>query len=487
MCFTYYPENLFVTRSKSWADISSATAMTIEDVCNILTQQKMIYVREPTPPPIRPSPGQSIKFPRGRKNGLARRQFQKLQLQDNPTADGRTSTQASAPAPFVSPKHYEIHFDREKVSEYLRNWEAKGYVKLKPEKLQWTPYITSRIPQEANLPAMPAMDTVLDESSKGSTQPTTPVAENDDFGESEDVEQDDDELPSIVDRPGQIRRRSSMKTATMDLPTFRSTRSHRVRSPSPPLTPSRSLRTRSSNANVVPLSEDTPSLRSLQRGIAGKKPSGRVQVDMVSNDEAFAVQLAMEEQMQQSRQLRSRRSEAQSENKRPVGPMKTIPSRKRRRVDSSPEVEVQPESEHPADDGDAGQMDVDPIVVPRVNGHDLVNGRQADDGVETDTPEQTLVNHVSTEEESAAVQEVGVLAVDVKSEDAGTPLTSLTSRQSVPSDDTVFTGPGGYPKHAESDLRSTLEMPGLIDLDECHDEDADGEYEEDAEGEVEVY
>jgi len=468
--------------------------MTIEDVCNTLTQQNMIYVREPMPPPIRPSPGQSIKFPRGRKNGLARRQFQKLQAQDNPTVDGRTSTQAGAPALFVPPKHYEIHFDREKVSEYLRNWEAKGYVKLKPEKLQWTPYITTRIPQEANLPAMPAMDTVLDESSKGSTQPSTPAAENDDSAESEDVERDDDELPSIVDRPGRTRRRS-MKTATMDLPTLRSTRSHRVRSASPPLsslTPSRSLRTRSSNANVVPLSEDTPSLRSTQRGTAGKKTSGRAQVDMVSNDEAFAVQLAMEEQMQQ-RQLRSRRNELQSENKLAVqvpGPTKTIQSRKRRRVDSSPEVvdeEDQAESEHPADDGDAGQMDVDPVVVPRVNGnevHDLVNERQPDDGVETDTPEQTLVNHVSTEEESAVVQEVvEVLVVDVKSEDAGTPLTSLTSRQSVPSDDTVFTGPCGYPKHAESDLRSTL----LFDLDECHDEDADGEYEEDAEGLVEIY
>lgn len=77
---------------------------------------------------------------------------------------------------------------------------------------------------------------------------------------------------------------------------------------------------------------------------------------------------------------------------------------------------------------------------------------------------------------------------DIKTEDQGTPLTSLTSRQSLPSDDTVCitegpskTGEYQGAVHAESDMRSTLGG----DLEDCHDEDADGEYEEDDEyGEV---
>jgi hypothetical protein len=53
----------------------------------------------------------------------------------------------------------------------------------------------------------------------------------------------------------------------------------------------------------------------------------------------------------------------------------------------------------------------------------------------------------------------------------------------LPSDDTVAGSSYAGMKHAESEMRSTL-TPGMVDLDECHDEDADGEYEEeDAEGE----
>ncbi|PFH53093.1 hypothetical protein AMATHDRAFT_138384, partial [Amanita thiersii Skay4041] len=114
-------------------DISSATSMTIEDVYNTLVQQNMISYRPPTPPPIKPSPGQSIKFPKGRKNGIARKHLQRTLTND--------STHDTSNGPFVAPKHYEIHWDRDQVEEYLDTWEAKQYVKLRPEKLQWTPYL----------------------------------------------------------------------------------------------------------------------------------------------------------------------------------------------------------------------------------------------------------------------------------------------------------------------------------------------------------
>ncbi|KAG8213081.1 hypothetical protein J3R82DRAFT_11475 [Butyriboletus roseoflavus] len=58
-------------------DISRATSMTIEDIFTVLMQQDMITVDTAVPNPARPSPGQSIKFPRGRRNGIARRHLQR--------------------------------------------------------------------------------------------------------------------------------------------------------------------------------------------------------------------------------------------------------------------------------------------------------------------------------------------------------------------------------------------------------------------------
>jgi hypothetical protein len=43
--------------------------MTIEDVYTTLVHHSMLSVREMSPPIPKPSPGQSIKFPKGRKNG----------------------------------------------------------------------------------------------------------------------------------------------------------------------------------------------------------------------------------------------------------------------------------------------------------------------------------------------------------------------------------------------------------------------------------
>jgi hypothetical protein len=447
--------------------------MTMEDVCNTLNQQNMIFIREPTPPLVRPSPGQSIKFPRGRKNGLARRQLQKLQTQDKEPSDGPSSANGD----FVPPKHYEIHFDREKVNEYLRKWEAKGYVKLRAEKLQWMPYITTRIPQEANLPVLPAMDTAIDESSKAnSTQPTTPAPLKDGSTEShlsEDFRREDDELPSAVDNFDQA---ATTRRKDWDAPVLRSTRS-------PPLTPSRSLRTRSSNTSDLPPQEETVADHLTPRGV--KLPSGKV--EMITNDEAFAAKLAMEEQLQQGRQLRSRRNECHSENKHPVPPsLKTVSSRKRRRVDSSPELHDLSTPSEPPDEKDMsqedGEMDID--LPPPMNGNH-VNGCHH---LET----HTLAAVTQAEEDVTEVREI----LEVKSEDAVTPLTDLTSRRCVSSDDTIYMeeDAGKLMHFHESDLRSTLvgtEGRGGIDMDDCHDEDADGEFEEDAEGEpdseVEAY
>lgn len=114
-------------------DICAATSMTLKDVHSTLVQLNMINVRDATPPPIRPSPGQTIKYPKGRKNGVARRHLQRTQTKDK-AADGQ----------FTPPTQYEISWDREKVSQYLRNWETKGYMTIRPEKLKWSPFLTTR-------------------------------------------------------------------------------------------------------------------------------------------------------------------------------------------------------------------------------------------------------------------------------------------------------------------------------------------------------
>jgi hypothetical protein len=64
--------------------------------------------------------------------------------------------------------------------------------------------------------------------------------------------------------------------------------------------------------------EPASDVRLTRRGVLTNKSSSRTTEEELNNDEAFAAKLAMEEQMQQSRQLRSRRNDAQSENKRPV-------------------------------------------------------------------------------------------------------------------------------------------------------------------------
>jgi len=124
-------------------DISAATSMTIEDIFVTLTQQGMISAREVTPPPLKPIPGQSIKFPKGRKNGLARKQLQRVQ-----SGSSKKNEIEPPKGPFVPPTLYEIKWDRERVIDWLSRWEAKGYLKLRAEKLRWSPYVLTRKEKE---------------------------------------------------------------------------------------------------------------------------------------------------------------------------------------------------------------------------------------------------------------------------------------------------------------------------------------------------
>lgn len=210
------------------------------------------------------------------------------------------------------------------------------------------------------------------------------------------------------------------------------------------------------------------------------------------------------------RQLRSRRSDEGSAIPTPPRPSLV---RNRSRVVTSPleeeeeeEVEepTQPELDNDVEDEDAeGDEDVPAYELPDVH---AVNGDVESTDMVVDSPEVNGIDQAEeTDRQSTKTPEtteqvgIAVYKEDIKAEDVGTPLTILMSRQSVPSDDTVFAVNGdgmsskyvGFvssqaevhgPQHAESDLRSTLES----ELDDCHDEDADGEDDVDASGEEET-
>ena len=296
--------------------------MTVEDVCNTLIQQNMIFIREPTPPIIRPSPGQSIKFPKGRKNGVGRRQLQRLQSSHTPTYDG--SSHSPTPktnghsngshelhdtnkGPFVAPKHYEIRFEREKVEGYLRKWESKGYVRLKPEKLQWTPYLVTRSTQEVPKVDLPAMDTlpVVDEGSKEGevvtpttesvvvvvseppTEPVTPAATTVAARSGEDLPQEeekDDVMPMVVDTVIVEERRARTRSAGKE----KEPSAPKSRSCSSP--PGRSLRTRGAvveEAMVTRSGRRRPSKEEEERpGVTPSRPGRkRRRIDSSPEDE----------------------------------------------------------------------------------------------------------------------------------------------------------------------------------------------------------
>lgn len=189
-------------------DISHATSMTIEDIYNTLVDLNLISYQPASPPPIRPSPGQTIKYPKGRKNGIARRYPQRTPTGDN-------NNQETMKRPFVPPKYYEICWNRAQVDEFVQTWEMKGYIKLKPEKLQWSPYIVSRnMKTEAiDTANVHALTTTNGEDTVNGFSPDSAVPEST-RSISEDVDED---LPIV----SKVRQTRSMSTSPVKQSTHR--------------------------------------------------------------------------------------------------------------------------------------------------------------------------------------------------------------------------------------------------------------------------
>ncbi|KAF8134977.1 hypothetical protein EV363DRAFT_1160142 [Boletus edulis] len=419
-------------------DISRSTSMTSEDIYTILVQQDMIAVDTAFSSSARPSPGQSIKFPRGRRNGIARRHLQRPNPQKQTEGGGNKSN-----TPFVAPAHYEISWDQDKVEHWLETWENKGYLTLKPEKLKWTPFVLSRtkagvelLQSEAGLglgviaqtvtsqSPMDAGTPMLDTGDRAKSLASGQSSSNEQNGQSEQIvvareavevsaaNLFDDLLPEQLTTPKPVRDKS--RDASPDSIAM-STRSASARAAldggSGPNGESSDALPVGTNDVVLRIEDVTPTVPVKRR--RGRPPRTRPPDTAPAFIQSFATEPGL------------------------TSPAKSTSPRKRRKLDSPSLEDLRSSTEFAyAERHDDQPVDRQPLAV-NGDGHTPNGVRQGSTRHSPDTTHTTDPTEREKESEpkdDLAQQE----CADVKSEDLGTPLTGLTSRHSVPSDDTVF-------------------------------------------------
>ncbi|CAD7060502.1 unnamed protein product [Tilletia caries] len=142
-------------------EISKATAMTLDDVYYVLRESDMIIISSSSTGKHRAPATAKYKARDGSTSmtGAARGRKKKA-----PKGSSSSQRQPSEDEPkdkidaISVPSEYRIHFDREYVNIHLRNFEAKGYLHVKPELLKWTPFLVNRIEHPGrpfNAPAFP--------------------------------------------------------------------------------------------------------------------------------------------------------------------------------------------------------------------------------------------------------------------------------------------------------------------------------------------
>ena len=453
-------------------DISAATSMTIEDIYTTLTQQKMILARETTPPPVRPSPGQSIKFPRGRRHGVARRHLQRTQTKDD--------VETPVAVLFRPPTQYVIRWDRERVTQYLAAWESKGYLQLKPEKLKWSPFLLARM-TKSDVVDMDAADLTAEVdlvSGSGTPNPpyngsATPISSVENTFHDEvrvTPSGDDDFKPEEDDEP--------------HLPVFASleiTDNHRsVTSEQPESSlpqrrprgrPKRPKASNSLNGHSSPAHGLTGGHRTRSDAVLMLKTGEQ----SLAGDEALAAKLALEEQ-RSSRSLRTRPSS--------ISVTRSSSPKKRRKVDSSLETDVPPGATS-APNG---------TLVQHLNGSGSHQPHQFSNGLGGNSnpiPLPRLSTHLErrTSFQAATVTSKPLIPirVDVKSEPPTTPLSGLTNHHNLPSDGSVPATKGTQQAVdvPRTDLGNATRETTDVSIGACEVVDADANCEADADAEGE--
>ena len=143
-------------------DISRGTAMQLEDIFYVLREQDMIVVydgnnansRTPATSKYRAREGQAAGSATGAalptsNSGAVEQQPRKrgrprIHPRPEPAAEVPSYKDRDKNAAAYLPRDYRIHFDRDYVIAHLKNYEAKGYLKVRADKLKWTPFLVSR-------------------------------------------------------------------------------------------------------------------------------------------------------------------------------------------------------------------------------------------------------------------------------------------------------------------------------------------------------
>lgn len=467
--------------------------MTIEDILTILVQQDMIVIESTSQNPTRPSPGQSIKFPRGRKNGIARKHLQRPNPQKQ--MEGGVGGSKSN-GPFVAPAHYEICWDQEKVEHWLGVWEKKGNLTLKPERLKWTPFVLSRT--KAGVEVLQAE---AGSGFNGVARTSTPQSSMDGGTPILDI---GDRAMSFGARQGSSSEQSEQVAIARDAGEV--TAAHLFDDLLHEKTaPKRQLRSnfRDSSLDSLAMSARTSSAQPVADGDSGLRED--------SSDSLFDGTNSVVQDTEDviasvpSKRRRGRFPRARSSEKTPVVPQapsteygpalppKPTSPRKRRKLDS-PSPDDRSTSTHTFREQHDDRADQSVAHHPlTVNGEGHRTNR-VHAGAMQGPLDAGLAAGTTEGERGQEVLPDAPECADVKSEDVGTPLTGLTSRHSVPSDDTVFVAEGvnnttarskisgegegeGAPQvlgsHGTRDGGSTEEL--RVEVEEDSDLDAEGE------------
>lgn len=127
--------------------------MTTEDIFYVLREQDMIIVAESQTGSRAPATAKYKSREGGASSSSSRGR------RGRPRGGGAANRAAAAHKDkedaLAVPSEYRIHFDRAYVEAILSKYEAKGYLKVRPEKLHWTPFLVTRaFPTPGALPGL---------------------------------------------------------------------------------------------------------------------------------------------------------------------------------------------------------------------------------------------------------------------------------------------------------------------------------------------
>ena len=129
--------------------------MTFEDIVFVLREQSMLLDTVPPPAPLPAATPLFFSTPTTERKAGRPTHASQLAARKKPPTDIAKATLAGsssrqphidphAAPPTVIPVDYEIILDKSRVQAYLDKWEAKEYLQLRPDHLQWSPFLVTR-------------------------------------------------------------------------------------------------------------------------------------------------------------------------------------------------------------------------------------------------------------------------------------------------------------------------------------------------------